>query len=49
MFKPLVYLKSLHGKRVLFTNSEYSDGMQQSAAFHQGIQCLIWLKQYSAT
>ena len=30
--KPLAYWEPLYGKRVLFTNSEYSDGMQQSAA-----------------
>ena len=31
------------------TNSEDSDEMQHSAAFHQGLHCLLRLKQPSGT
>ena len=31
------------------TNSEYQDEMQHDAAFHQGLHCLLGLKQPPGT
>ena len=31
------------------TNNEGSDEMQHNDAFHQGLHCLIWLRQPSGT
>ena len=33
----------------IFANSEDPDEMQHNAAFHQGVHCLLSLKQPSAT
>ena len=44
---PFVYWKPLNGYTL--ANSEDPDEMQQNAAFHQGLHCLLRLKQHSGT
>ena len=43
---PFVYWKPLNGT---LANSEDPDEMQHNAAFHQGLHCLLRLKQPSDT
>ena len=44
--EPFAYLKPLKGNLV---NSEDPDETQHNAAFHQGLHCLLGLKQSSGT